>query len=110
VLKNNHINELIYNGIFYHITTILTSEYAQFSPEIRSNFDYVFLLACDEIRCKNLYDYYGNTRLFPSFNIFKKVFNKLTENNGIMVISNCRRGCHTDEVYWYQVNSIDQKN
>ena len=56
-------------------------------PEMRSNFDYIFLLAEDFIsNRKRLYEHYAG--MFPNFDIFQQVFTEVTENFGCMVINN----------------------
>jgi len=93
LIKDQYIDELIFNGIFYNITTIIIIPYLQLSVHIRSNCDYIFLLADDSIdNRKKIYD--NNREMFPSFDIFEQVFQQLTENDGIMVFDN------SSNVYW----------
>jgi hypothetical protein len=43
--------------------------------------------------------------MFPSFDIFKRVFTKVTSNFGCMVINNRKKGGPiTDKVFWYKAN------
>ena len=47
-------------------------------PEMRSNFDYIFLLAEDFIsNRKRLYEHYAG--MFPNFDIFQQVFTEVTK-------------------------------
>lgn len=102
-LKDQNILELMQNGRHYHIMYILTMQYSLgISPELRSNFDYIFLLGEDIINNrKKLYDHYAG--MFPTFEIFQKFFNKCTADFGCMVIDNRSRSPDlSDKVFWYK--------
>ena len=75
-------------------------------PELRSNFDYIFLLAEDFIsNRKRLYEHYAG--MFPSFDIFTQVFNDITEDFGCMVINNRIHSKNiTDKVFWYKAKPV----
>ena len=75
-------------------------------PEMRSNFDYIFLLADDFIsNRKRLYDHYAG--MFPDFNTFQQVFLDLTENYGCMVINNRVHSKDiTEKVFWYRAKEV----
>jgi len=75
-------------------------------PEMRSNFDYIFLLAEDTINNrKKLYEHYAG--MFPTFDIFQQVFSDLTENYGMMVINNRIHSKNiTDKVFWYKAKQV----
>jgi hypothetical protein len=75
-------------------------------PEMRSNFDYVFLLAEDTIsNRKRLYEHYAG--MFPTFDIFQQVFSDITQDYGIMVIDNRVHSKNiTDKVYWYKAKEV----
>jgi hypothetical protein len=101
--KDQNILELMQNGRHYHITYMLTMQYSLgISPELRSNFDYIFLLGEDMINNrKKLYDHYAG--MFPSFDIFQKVFTHCTNDYGCMVIDNRTRTSDiTKKVFWYK--------
>ena len=105
-LKDPNILELFFNGRHHHISFILTMQYSVgIPPEMRSNFDYVFLLAEDTIsNQKRLYEHYAG--MFPTFDIFRQVFADITENYGIMVINNRVHSKNiTDKVFWYKAKS-----
>ena len=74
-------------------------------PEMRSNIDYVFLLAEDVTsNRKRLYDHYAG--MFPTFDIFQQVFSDITENYGVMVINNRVHSKNiTDKIFWYKAKS-----
>ncbi len=105
--KEQTIAELFFNGRHYHITYILTMQFPLgMTPEFRSNFDYVFLLADDVIsNLKRLYDHYAG--MFPSFGLFKQVFAQITKDYGSLVINN--RGSREDlyqKIFWYKAPDL----
>lgn len=107
-MKEPSMINILQNGRHYKLTYILTMQYSLgIKPELRSNFDYVFLLADDfQSNQKRLYDHYAG--MFPNFNSFRDVFIKLTQNYGAMVIAN--RGAKAnilDKVFWYKAKKVD---
>jgi hypothetical protein len=102
-LKDPNILELFFNGRHHHVSFILTMQYSVgIPPEMRSNFDYIFLLAEDTIsNRKRLYEHYAG--MFPTFDIFQQVFTDVTEDYGMMVINNRIHSKNiTDKVFWYK--------
>ena len=102
-VKDENILELFFNGRHHHVSFILTMQFSLgIPPEMRSNFDYIFLLAEDFIsNQKRLYEHYAG--MFPSFDIFKQVFSEVTQNYGIMVINNRVHSTNiTEKVFWYK--------
>ena len=102
-VKEQEILELFFNGRHHHISFILTMQFALgIPPEMRGNFDYIFLLAEDFItNRKRLYDHYAG--MFPSFDIFSQVFSEITQDYGIMVINNRVHSTDiTEKVFWYK--------
>ena len=75
------------------------------TPELRCNFDYIFLLAEDIYsNLKRLYEHYAG--MFPTFESFRKVFSVLTDDFGSMVIVN--RGARAnflEKIYWYKADN-----
>lgn len=105
--RDSNILELFYNGRHSLISFILTIQYAVgIPPDLRSNFDYIFLLAEDAVSSrKRLYDHYAG--MFPTFDIFQQVFNELTDNYGVMVIDNRIHSKNlTDKVFWYKAKKV----
>jgi hypothetical protein len=105
--RDSNILELFYNGRHSLISFILTIQYAVgIPPDLRSNFDYIFLLAEDAVSSrKRLYDHYAG--MFPTFDIFQQVFNELTDNYGVMVINNRIHSKNlTDKVFWYKAKKV----
>ena len=106
-IKDENILELFFNGRHHHMSFILTMQYAVgIPPELRSNFDYIFLLGEDFIsNRKRLYEHYAG--MFPSFDIFQQVFSTVTENYGCMVINNRVHSKNiTDKVFWYKAKPV----
>ena len=75
-------------------------------PELRSNFDYIFLLAEDTIsNRKRLYEHYAG--MFPTFDIFQQVFSDITDDYGMLVINNRVHSKNiTDKVFWYKAKNV----
>jgi len=110
-LKDPNILELFFNGRHHHISFILTMQYSVgIPPELRSNFDYIFLLAEDTIsNRKRLYEHYAG--MFPTFDIFQQVFSDITEDYGILVINNRIHSKNiTDKVFWYKAKPVPKFN
>jgi hypothetical protein len=109
--KDPLVFELLFNGRHRQITYILTMQYPLgITPELRSNFDYVFLLAEDYIsNLKRIYEHYAG--MFPDFNSFRQVFRQLTQDFGAMVIKN--RGSRAnlnDKIAFYKAPAPDENN
>ena len=110
-MKDQPIQELLFNGRHYHIMYILTMQYPLgITPELRGNFDYIFLLAEDFIsNLKRIYEHYAG--MFPDFNSFKQAFSQLTEDYGCMVISNRgARASFLQKVFWYRAPLINDED
>ena len=105
-MNDQPILEVFYNGRHYQLLFILTMQFPLgIRPELRCNFDYVFLLAEDFYsNQKRLYDHYAG--MFPTFDFFRQVFLQLTDNFGCMVIVN--RGSRSsilDKVFYYKADN-----
>lgn len=105
-LKDEPIMKMFFDGRHYKLMYILTMQFPLgITPELRCNFDYIFLLAEDfQSNQKRLYDHYAG--MFPSFFSFRQVFVDLTDDYGSMVIVN--RGSKKnflDKVFWYKANN-----
>jgi hypothetical protein len=108
-VKEPQISELFFNGRHYKMSFILTMQFSLgIPPEMRSNFDFIFLLAEDFINNrKRLYEHYAG--MFPDFNTFSQVFLDLTENFGCMVINNRIHSKDIGEkVFWYRAKETPQ--
>ena len=105
-LKDSNILEVFMNGRHYDLLYMLTMQFPLgIPPELRSNFDYIFILGEDFIsNQKRIYDHYAG--MFPTFDLFQKVFTTITEDYGCMVISNCVKSKKINEkVFWYKAGS-----
>jgi hypothetical protein len=110
-MKDQPITELLFNGRHYEIMYILTMQYPLgITPELRGNFDYIFLLAEDFVsNLKRIYDHYAG--MFPDFNSFRQTFSQLTSDFGCMVITNRgARKTFLEKVYWYRAPNILENN
>lgn len=106
-IKNPNVLELFFNGRHHHISFILTMQYCiGIPPELRSNFDYIFLLAEDIVsNQKRLYEHYAG--MFPKLEIFQQVFTNITNDYGVMVIDNKTHSSDlTDKVFWYKAKEV----
>ena len=102
-VKEEPILELFFNGRHHHLSFILTMQYSLgIPPEMRSNFDYIFLLAEDFTNNrKRLYEHYAG--MFPDFASFNDAFTVLTEDFGCMVINNKIHTTDiTEKVFWFK--------
>lgn len=101
--KDESIMEILMNGRHYKLTYILTMQTPLgIGPELRLNFDYIFLLKEDStINKKKLWDNYAG--MFPTLGTFEKVFAKCTEQHKCMVINNREPSDNVQEkVFWYK--------
>ena len=110
-MRDAPVMKLLFDGRHYHIMYILTMQFPLgIQPELRNNFDYIFLLAEDfYTNQKRLYDHYAG--MFPNFNAFRSVFLELTNEFGAMVIVN--RGTRKtllDKIFYYKAKNenVDQ--
>lgn len=105
-MKDQPIMELLFNGRHYKLMYMLTMQFPLgITPELRCNFDYIFLLKDDFYsNLKRLYDHYAG--MFPTFDAFRLVFKELTSNYGAMVIVN-RGACDNflEKIFWYRAQN-----
>jgi len=82
--------ELLYDHKQLQILIIMNMKYPlRMTPEYRSVIDYVFISPCDtniKKYYKDIHDYYAH--VFPKLNLFKIVFEWMTNNNKCMVLIN----------------------
>jgi hypothetical protein len=108
-IRDPPIKELLFNGRHYHIMYILTMQFPLgITPEMRANFDYIFLLADDYVsNLKRIYEHYAG--VFPTFDSFKQVFGQLTADFGSMVLVN--RGVREtlfEKVFYYKAPDLSK--
>lgn len=102
-MKDQPIMELLFNGRHYRLMYMLTMQFPLgISPELRCNFDYIFLLSEDFYsNLKRLYDHYAG--MFPTFDSFRQVFKEVTVDFGSMVIVNRgSKATFLEKIYWYK--------
>ena len=115
--KDEKILELLFNGRHFKLMYILTMQFPLgISPELRTQFDYIFLLADDFYsNLKRIYDHYAG--MFPTFESFRQIFKQLTSDFGCMVIVNTSRGQKKNDdtagflnkVFWYKADEVQMK-
>ncbi len=108
-VRDPPILELLFNGRHYQIMYILTMQFPLgITPELRTNFDYIFLLKADFIsEQKKLFDHYAG--MFPTFDAFRQVFNELTGNFGAMVIDNRRKAANPlERLFFYRAPDLSK--
>ena len=105
-MNDQPILEVFYNGRHYQLIFILTMQFPLgIRPELRCNFDYIFLLNDDFFsNQKRLYDHYAG--MFPNFDSFRQVFMQLTSDFGCMVIVNRGAGEGIlNKIFYYKSNN-----
>lgn len=110
-MRDQPITTLLFNGRHYEIMYILTMQFPLgITPELRCNFDYIFLLAEDtHSNLKRIYDHYAG--MFPTFDSFRQVFAQLTDDYGCMVINNRgSRKSFLEKIFWFKAGEIDEAN
>jgi len=108
IFENKSFRELIFNGKCYNITLIISMQFTLgISPEIRANFDNIFLFSEKNMtNIKRLWGHYGG--IFSSFNTFKEIFSNLTKKFGVMIIENRVVDKDiTDLIFWYKVDNYN---
>ena len=108
--KDKNYQIIFVNGRHYKLDVIITSQYVlALTPLQRGNLDYIFLLLDNnKSNVKKYYEQFGG--MFDNFEQFKKVYQKLTENYGAMVINNKVRSSKIEDcVFYYKVN-MNQSN
>lgn len=106
-MRDQPISELLFNGRHFFLMYVLTMQYPLgITPELRCNFDYIFLLAEDSFsNIKRMHEHYAG--MFPNLDSFRQVFMQLTENFGCMVINN--RGSRKsifEKIFQYKAPTI----
>jgi hypothetical protein len=103
IMKSSAMKEIHLNGRHSRLTLMSTTQYMlTVSPLIRTNIDYVFALADNNIaNRKRLYNYFFGC--FPTFGQFDAVFREVTRDYGCLVLDNTNKtGSISDSVSWYK--------
>jgi hypothetical protein len=106
--KDEWVNDLSFISIMCEgrhraITLILVLQYSlAIPPSIRSNFNYVCLLADSNFNGRRkLFEHYAG--IFPKYEIFDNLFTQLTDNYGTMILDNASNSRDLNErVFWYK--------
>lgn len=101
--KDVSIREILMNGRHYQLTYILAMQTPLgIPPDLRLNFDYVFLLKDDSnINKKKLYDNYAS--IFPSLADFIRVFSICTRDFTSMVVDIKKTVDKIeDKIFWFK--------
>ena len=106
--KDEQILEILMNGRCYRLTYILRMQTPlDIIPDLRSNFDYVFLLREDSTLCKEkLWRNYAP--MFPTFESFERTFKECTKDYGAMIIDN-RKDSNNIEDRVFRFKAKEQK-
>ena len=102
-LKDPNILSIFNEGRHFQLTFILAMQYAiGIQPELRSNFDFVFLLGEDTYSSKRkIHEHYAG--IFPKFDLFDQVFSQVTDNYGCMVLDNrIRSNDIQKKAFWFK--------
>jgi len=108
-IRDAPLQDIFFNGRHRDIMYILTMQFPLgITPELRGNFDYIFILAEDFIsNLKRIHDHYAG--MFPTFESFRQVFSQLTDDFGAMVIVN--RGARSsffEKIFWYKAPDLSK--
>jgi len=100
IIKNTNCNK---TSQLFNVTNVTIRESLKIPVVTRITFEYVFIFRGQS--SENLRElYYKYCGIFPTFQIFKKVFYRCTENDSCMVIYNgINTNKLTDCVFWYKV-------
>jgi len=98
---DKNISYLFMNGRWLKVFFLITMQYPLgIKPALRTNVDYVFIIA----NRKRIYENYAG--MFPTFEAFCQVLDQTTENYDCMVINNnAKSNKLQDQVFWYHAES-----
>lgn len=108
-LKDPNVLSIFNEGRHFQLTFILTMQYCLgIQPELRSNFDFVFLLGEDiATNRRKLYEHYAG--VFPKYDLFEQVFLQVTNNFGCMVIYNRLKTIDIrKKVFWFRAKKTPE--
>lgn len=104
-LKGSTISDLVLNGRHFHSSLYITTQYLMtIPPAIRSNSDYVFVLAESSrvVRKKIWETFFG---MISTFNEFEKFFSVATQHYSALVVDTTRSSNKIEDcVFWYKAN------
>lgn len=90
--------DFLINAKKYNITYFITVSFPlSFKPEIRNNFDHIFVFSSDTVsRQKRIYEHYCNKYIIHNFKFFYKLFNQITSDYYCMIIDNSSNQCNNN--------------
>lgn len=104
-LKDPKMLSIFNEGRHFQITFLLSMQFSLgIQPELRSNFNFIFLLGEDTFsNRKRLYEHYAG--IFPTRELFEMAFAELTNDYGCMVINNnIRSNDITKKVFYFKAS------
>lgn len=109
--KDANLRWVFLNGRHIDITFILTMQYQLgISPEYRMNIDYIFI--CKETKVNEINKLYTNyAGMFINFDMFRQIFNQVTDNYGCLIIDNTTQSAElSDQVFTYRATLHDKNS
>jgi hypothetical protein len=110
--NDTNLIDIFLNGRHRRITYILTMQFPLgISPQLRSNFDYIFLLKEDQLsNIKRIFEHWAP--ITDKLKDFRDIFAQLTQDHGAMVYLNGRAAKDdklTDKIKWYKARDLTGK-
>ncbi len=101
--KDENVQHIFFNGRHDKLMFIFAMQYALgIPPDLRNQIDYIFLLRENKTNNRRrLYEHYAG--MFPSYDVFSKVFDEFTNDYECLVIDNTSlSNSIEDQVFWYK--------
>ncbi|XWV24922.1 A32-like packaging ATPase [Tupanvirus deep ocean] len=110
IISLDSINEVILNGRHYHLSFIIKSnKYLDFSPDVRLNFDYIYLAGYDKSFNKKIW--YNHLSMFPTLTMPSCLLKYTNSINRCMVVDNRKPSSSLfDKIYFYDVVDHSKHN
>lgn len=105
-MRDSSLKKLFFNSRHHKKLFIISLQFhVGLAPEYRNQLDYVFLMPEENENIKKkFYEYYGT--IFPSFDIFSKVFEYLTKTFGCIGIKQSVDQCNVfDRIFYYRTSA-----
>jgi len=101
--KTKLIREIFCNGRHWNIMLIITLQYpVGIPPLLRENIDFTFIMRQPSLRNRDIL-FRNYASIFPTFELFCRVLDSVTENYCCMVIDNMSQSNILQDVfYWYK--------
>ena len=101
--KCKHIRSSFFNGRHYGLFFLMTMQYVMdLGPELRSNCDFIIVLKNNfTLDRERIWKNFAG--MVPNFQLFQKIFNRVTSGWDCMVIDNTSRSNEIcDCIFWYR--------